>query len=176
MRCTLRSACSVHAGTCSAHAVHAQYTCDMCTCDQVLEVEDLNTEENPNSLSIALYKGPEADGLCAGRSGSCTHEQLGAVAPLRITSDARAHLLLWHLFDRDAAVCLQRRVYLLWHLLPLDGRALHHDRCPLPGAARRHLDPISTPSRPHLDPISIPSRSHLDRISIPAQLVLVPML
>ena len=58
----------------------------------VLEVEDLNVEENPNSLSIALYKGPEADGECVGKSGSCTHEQLQMVSPLRTTSDARARI------------------------------------------------------------------------------------
>jgi hypothetical protein len=58
----------------------------------VLEVEDLNVEENPNSLSVALYKGPEANGTCVGESGSCTHEQLQMVKPLRITSDARARI------------------------------------------------------------------------------------
>ena len=58
----------------------------------VLEVEDLNVEENPQSLSIALYRGPEADGKCTGRSGSCTQEQLQELTPLRTVSDARARI------------------------------------------------------------------------------------
>ena len=58
----------------------------------VLEVEDLNVEENPNSLSIALYRGLEPDGKCVGKSGSCTHEQLQMLKPLRTTADARARI------------------------------------------------------------------------------------
>jgi hypothetical protein len=58
-----------------------------------MEVEDLNTEENPNSLEVALYQGPNADGACPGTSGgSCTHEQLGMIKPLRTTSDSRARI------------------------------------------------------------------------------------
>ena len=58
----------------------------------VLEVEDLNVEENPQSLSIALYRGPEADDKCTGRSGSCTQEQLQELTPLRTVTDARARI------------------------------------------------------------------------------------
>jgi hypothetical protein len=92
MRHYMRSSCSPHERA-PPFVVKLPYTTGEPLDNLVMEVEDLNTEENPNSLEVALYQGPNADGACPGTSGgSCTHEQLGMIKPLRTTSDSRARI------------------------------------------------------------------------------------
>jgi hypothetical protein len=69
----------------------------------VIECEDLNDAENPNSLEVALYA--QDSSVCG--ADLCTHEQLSMLTPMRTTSLARKRIFSFGVssIEMQAMVC-----------------------------------------------------------------------